>query len=151
MNNINTASALPKLLTILEEDVSTLAKMVENKSTDTPLYKMIHSLISAKKHILNIIPENKIEVGESATPPQKNQPRTYYKNHKGYIKDVEHLPKIFLEIESEQSKFVRKMISQPGIPDNLNKKLYHIAEVYEKITTQLDNAVQRHQINEIVV
>jgi|GEM_PF-6162289 len=153
MNNINTSSSLPKLQSILEEDISTLNNMLVNKPKDTPLYKLVDSLINAKRHILQLIPESFMDMGVAPTPPQRNQPATYQSggSHKNYVKDAEQLPKIFLSIEQDQAKFIQDAMSAPGLPSGVSSKLSAIFEVYEKITKQLENATQRHQINEIVL
>lgn len=151
MNNINTATAIPKIQAILEEDINTLRTMLRNKPTETDIYKLVDSLIDAKKYIIDKLPKAHLDMGASPNPPQANQPSTHGKVHNTQIKDSNKLPKIFLGIEIEQADFVKKALLQPGVPSGIKKLLSDVLDIYHRIIDQLERANKTHQLNPLVI
>lgn len=151
MNHTNTSSAIYKLESILIEDINTLQQMLSNKPASVDIVNLIESLIDAKKHIISLIPKENITMKMSPNTPQGNQPTTHSKTHKSVIKDNMLLPKIFLEIENDQSKFVQDAMILKGIPDGIKQVFEKIMKVYNSIINQLERSSKTHQVNAIII
>lgn len=151
MNNTNTSTVISKLHAILEEDLITLNTMISNKSPETDIYKLISSLMDAKKKIVSLLPSVNMDMGVSPHPPQSNQPSTHEKVHKTQIKDDNMITKIFLEIEKDQAEFVKNAIRQDGVATGIQNILISVLEIYHKIIDQLKRSSTTHQVNEIVI
>ncbi len=150
MNNINSASIIVELEHMLKEDIDVLSNIKLQPDDSKELLETITSLIESKKHILDLLPDNVIDIKSGAHPPQVNRLPKYTSSKNQLSSKSEMLIKAFLEIESKQQEYIENAMSGDGLPNSFTESLRSVLSVYHKINTQLKRMVSTNQLHAIV-
>ena len=151
ISKIASASVITKINSILAEDIDVLSNMLASRTCESRSHKLIHSLIEAKRKIIAVLPEMRLEEGQIPTTGQKNSLTGYRSKELVDYGDEQLLNKIFLEIEEDQFDFVKNTARAEGLPSAIDSMLNEILGIYMSIIEQLGRAKKSNQINEIVV
>lgn len=148
---IVSATAMIKLRNVLLEDISFLSNMTGKNSK---LDDLIDSLVSAKKEILDLIPENDDGIGGAVTPPQKNILRSYDEQKVKQINEKDlnlRFVSMIEKVERDQMEFVRDALSDEGLPHEVQSILARALDIYINITDQLSRSKMTSQVETIVL
>ena len=147
----NAATSLPVIRKIIQSDIVFLKNMLKNRSSESQSYKLIESLIRVKIKIYEMIPNNKYGAAQIPGTDSGLIVTSYNDNEPKDFQDQSMLLKMFLKLENEQLKFVKRSLRS----DNINKDVVAILEkilnIYIHITNQIDRAYKTSQVNPLVI
>jgi len=150
IEKINSATVLPKLKGILQDDIEVLQGMLSTRAKDSETYALIESLVDAKDHILTMLPDSE-GVDSVPTTGQHNSIEGYRVKNSTEIKDRVYLIGILLDIERSQKEFIKDVVRGEGLPNKIKDVIKEVYTIYLDITAQLERSKKTQQMGTIVI